>query len=82
MTAVKGITLISVGILNVLHAFFHIFQFIQSIFLTINSINSHKDSWIHDVLESPYMAIVWAVIGLLTLLIGWRDFKHHKHHKD
>jgi hypothetical protein len=30
------------------------------------------------VLHSPILSIVWAVIGLITLYIGIKDFMHHK----
>ena len=78
---VKYSTLLFLGIVNVLHAMTHIFQVIQSFFLFSYATN-HKDNWIHKLMESPYMAILWAILGIMTIYLGIRDYKHHKKHND
>lgn len=74
-------TLIFLGAINILHASLHLFQALQSFFLFSYATN-HKENWVHKLMENPYMAIVWGVLGVLTLYLGWRDYQHHKHHKD
>ena len=68
--------LIGSGILNLVHAGTHIVQFIQSIFLiSYSSGHDHShDSWIHN----PLMSLVWGLVGLTTLIIGIKDYRHHK----
>jgi hypothetical protein len=77
----RSITILTVGFLNIVHAGFHILQFVQSMFMFSYSL-SGEDNWAHRLIENPYMSIVWGTIGLLTIYIGWKDFKHHKKHKD
>lgn len=72
--------LIAVGIINLIHGSIHIFQFIQSVLLTYNSLN-HKSNWINKVMENPWMGIVWGLIGVITIIIGINDYKHHKNEK-
>jgi uncharacterized membrane protein YvlD (DUF360 family) len=76
----KSLVLISVGVLNLLHGLFHIIQFIQSMMLVAYSTHHepHDDSWLDAVLHSPVLAIIWAVIGILTMVIGIRDYRHHR----
>lgn len=78
----KYSSLLLLGTLNVIHACLHLFQVIQSLLLASYSINHEEHSWIHEVMESPYMAIVWLILGIVTIYFGIRDYKHHKHHKD
>ena len=77
----KYSTLIFLGIINILHASAHILQAIQSFFLFSYATN-HKENWVHKLMENPYMAILWAVLGIGTLYLGIRDYRHHKKHKD
>jgi len=78
----KSLILISVGVLNFLHGMFHVIQFIQSMLLVAYSTdNSHcqeHQSWIDKLMHSPVFAIIWAIIGILTLVIGVKDYRHHK----
>ena len=74
--------IIAVGVLNVIHGGIHIFQFLQSMLLTYYSINQTKSEWLEAIMESPWMGLVWGLLGILTLYIGYNDYKHHKHHKD
>jgi hypothetical protein len=76
----RSLILISVGVLNFLHGMFHIIQFIQSMILVAYSVeNTHNhDSWFDKVMHSPVFAIIWAFVGILTLIIGIKDYRHHK----
>jgi hypothetical protein len=75
----KSLTLISVGILNLLHASSHIIQFIQSVLLVSTSVaHNHKDEGaLEHILHNPVLNIIWALVGLFTLYIGIKDFRHH-----
>ena len=75
----KSLTLISVGILNLLHASSHIIQFIQSALLVSTSVaHNHKDEGVFEhILHNPILNIVWGLIGIFTLYIGIKDFRHH-----
>lgn len=75
----KSILLISMGFLNLLHGLTHIVQFIQSVFLISYTVEQeHHHSWIDNILHSPILAVIWAIIGIVSLIIGIRDYKHHK----
>jgi hypothetical protein len=75
----KIILLISVGVLNTIHALTHIIQFIQSMFLLSTSLHTHEtDSVVDNILHSPYLTILWGVIGITSLVVGIKDFIHHK----
>jgi hypothetical protein len=76
----KSLILISVGVLNFLHGMFHVIQFIQSMLLVAYSTEHHHDheSWIDSIMHSPVFALIWAVIGILTLVIGIKDYRHHR----
>ncbi len=75
----KSLFLISVGILNLLHGLTHIIQFIQSVFLISYSMEDHhQHSWIDSMLHNPILAFIWAVIGITSLVIGIRDYRHHR----
>ena len=69
----KSLILISLGSINLIHAIVHLLQFIQSILLVSQSIIP-EDSFLH----SPIIGVIWGVIGLVTLYIGIKDFRHHK----
>lgn len=71
----KSLILISAGLANLIHAIFHILQVFQS-YLLFKS-NTNRD-FAHYLMDNPYMSIIWAIIGIATLLIGVRDFIHHK----
>ena len=80
----KSIILISVGFLNVIHGSFHIIQFLQSLFLVAYSTVEHeeKEDFIERVMHNPIFALIMGIIGLLTLVIGIKDFIHHIKCKD
>jgi len=75
----KSILLISVGVLNVFHGAFHIIQFIQSMFFVVYSTEEHNnDGFIESIMHNPIFALIMGVIGILTLVIGIKDYQHHK----
>lgn len=78
----KHIVLISVGVLNILHGSFHIVQFIQSMFFvayaTHDHSNGHEEGFVESVMHNPIFALLMGLIGILTLVIGIRDYRHHK----
>ena len=77
----KPLFLISIGILNFLHGLMHILQFVQSLFLIGYSMEKHDHehhSFIEHVLHNPILAFVWAIIGIITLVIGIKDYRHHR----
>lgn len=77
--ATKPIFLISVGLLNLFHGAFHIIQFIQSMFFVAYATHEHNDEGIiESIMHNPVFALAMGVIGILTLVIGVRDYKHHK----
>jgi len=75
----KSLILISVGVFNFLHGIFHVVQFIQSMLLVAYSTEEHiHESWIDEVMHSPALALLWAFIGIVTLVIGIKDYIHHR----
>ena len=76
----KHIIFISVGVLNVLHGGFHIIQFIQSMFFVAYASHdhAHDEDFIEQVMHHPVFALVMGLVGLLTLVIGIKDFIHHR----
>lgn len=75
----KSLFLISVGILNLLHGLTHIIQFIQSIFLVTYSLEPHEyHSAIDRLMHNPFLALLWAIIGIISLIIGIKDYNHHR----
>jgi len=76
----KSLLFIGLGVINLLHASLHIIQFIQSIFLVTMSVehhHHHDEGLVESILHNPIFAFIWGIIGLLTLWIGIKDFKHH-----
>lgn len=87
----KHILLISVGLMNVLHGSFHIVQFIQSMFFVAYATHEHHhdEGLIEKIMHNPIFALVMGIIGIITLVIGIKDYRHHKkcetedkHHHD
>lgn len=77
----NAIILISVGLLNFLHGMLHVVQFIQSMMLIAYSTqktHGHSESLLDRILHHPLLAFLWAIIGLLTFIIGIKDFRHHR----
>ena len=76
----KHFLLISVGVLNFFHGLIHLIQFIQSLIFVANATQEHhEDEGLLDtILHSPVFAGIMGVVGLLTLIIGIKDYIHHK----
>ncbi len=77
----KHIVLISTGILNVLHGSFHLIQFIQSMFLVAYATehhHEHDESLIDQIMHNPIFALVMGLVGIFTLVIGIKDYRHHR----
>lgn len=78
----KSVVIIGLGVINLLHAGLHILQFIQSMLLvkaaSFGPKVVHSKGILNDMLHSPYFAILWAIVGIFTLVIGVRDFIHHR----
>ncbi len=75
----NSIILISLGILNLLHASLHIIQFVQSLIIIGYST---ENPTVEKIIHNPIFAMVWGIIGLGTLVIGLKDYFHHKKHHD
>ena len=75
----NSIILISIGIANILHASLHLIQFLQSIIIIGYSA---ENPMIEKILHNPIFAFIWSLVGLLTLIIGIKDYIHHHKHKD
>ena len=67
--------MVGLGVINTLHASLHIIQFIQSVILVNKLSSSNKND---SFIEHPVFIVIWAIIGIITLVIGIRDFIHHK----
>lgn len=76
----KSLVLISVGVLNLVHGLVHLIQFVQSILLFSYSVkhDGHDEGWLDSLMHNPFVSLLWAVIGLVTLVIGIKDYRHHK----
>lgn len=64
----SALVAISVGLLNLIHGGTHLIQFIQSVVLI-------EYAHLHD--ESIYGSLLWAFIGIVSLIVGVKDFRHH-----
>jgi hypothetical protein len=38
----------------------------------------HHESWINQIMHSPIFALIMGIVGILTLIIGIKDYRHHK----
>jgi len=79
-TMKKHIVLISLGIVNIFHGLLHIIQFIQSMFFVAYATNkhTHNEGFVEQVMHSPIFALLMGTIGIVTLVLGIRDYQHHK----
>ncbi len=75
-----SIFLIGLGSLNLIHGGLHLFQFLQSVLLLTNSFNENEH--LEEILHNPILSLIWAIIGLSTLYIGIKDYKHHEKCED
>jgi len=76
----KHLTIISLGLLNFLHGSLHLVQFIQSMFLVSYSVGHHHEpsGFIDKVMHNPMFGLLMGLIGLITLIIGVKDYIHHR----
>jgi hypothetical protein len=76
----KHLAIISLGLLNFLHGSLHVAQFIQSMLLVSYSVGHHHEpeGFIDGVMHSPLFGLSMGLIGLITLIIGVKDYIHHK----
>lgn len=82
----KYITLIFVGLLNLLHASMHLLQFLQSLILIYSSPKrfgkeieiNNNESLIDKLIHNPYINIIWMIVAIFTLYLGIKDYLHHK----
>lgn len=70
--------LIGLGSLNLVHGALHLLQFIQSLLLVSSSFDGERHWGLDAFLHSPFLSVVWALVGLFTLYIGIKDFRHHR----
>lgn len=78
----KHINYLLLGIFNVIHALFHLIQFIQSMLLLSVSFEEHEnESLIEHILHNPFVNFIWLSIGIISLYLGIKDYLHHKKHK-
>lgn len=70
----KYFIFLGLGVINIVHALLHFFQFIQSLLWVSSSHNEKLDT----ILHSPIFSVVWLIIGIISLWVGVRDFHHHK----
>jgi hypothetical protein len=63
-----------------LHGSLHIIQFAQSMVLVSYSIDHHREptTLIDEVIHHPIFGLTMGLIGLITLIIGIRDYIHHR----
>lgn len=80
----KAIFLISLGFFNALHGLMHFVQFIQSLFLIAYSTTHHEEhgNFIEKIMNNPIFSLIMAIIGISTLVIGIKDFIHHRRCKN
>ena len=83
----KSISIIVLGVLNLIHFGSHFIQLIQSILLIKVSKNienrscNDQDNSIADmILHNPYFNIIWIIVAIYTIYAGIADFKYHKNH--
>lgn len=72
MTKWTKITLIGLGGMNVIHAALHLIQFVQSVLLVSGGLD------IEHILHNPIITGFWGLVGIVSLIIGIKDFRHHK----
>jgi membrane-bound ClpP family serine protease len=64
--------LIILGLTNTIHGLLHLVQFAQSMLLLTNN------DKIKHLIENPIFTAIMGIVGILTLIVGIKDFTHHK----
>ena len=67
----KILLIIAIGALNTMHGLLHIIQFMQSVFLA-------TAEQLDIVMEHPAFAVAMSIVGISSLVIGIKDFMHHR----
>lgn len=70
----KSYVLIGLGVTNIIHALLHFLQFLQSLLWMSQGHNEQLDNLLH----SPFFSIIWFFVGIVSLYIGVKDFRHHR----
>ncbi len=72
--------LILFGGINLIHGGLHLLQFIQSVFMV--TVGLGDEDTLHILFENPWLSLLWAIIGLVTLIIGMKDYFYHRKKKE
>jgi hypothetical protein len=78
----KIFIIIFIGFLNTIHGLLHIIQFIQSMILLKYSTVKEEHSFVEEMIHNPIFSLIMGFIGIITLIIGIKDYLHHKKHKN
>ena len=74
----KIFIIIFIGFLNTIHGLLHIIQFIQSMILLKYSTVKEEHSFVEEMIHNPIFSLIMGFIGIITLIIGLKDYLHHK----
>lgn len=61
-----------------MHGLLHIIQFIQSMILLNYSTVEEDHSFIEEMIHNPIFSLIMGIVGITTLIIGIKDYIHHK----
>jgi len=50
----------------------------SSLLIRASTLDPHEDNVVEEIIHNPILAIVWGLVGLYTLYVGIKDFRHHK----
>ncbi len=73
----KTLIIILIGFLNTMHGILHIIQFVQSMMLLRYS-TGESHSFVDEIMHNPIFSIIMGLVGAITLIIGIKDYMHHK----
>lgn len=68
--------LYAVGFLSLAHGAAHIIQVVQSFYLA--SMPLVENPWFEAFTHSPFVAALWALVGLLAIYTAYTDHKRHE----
>jgi hypothetical protein len=74
----KIFIIIFIGFLNTMHGLLHIIQFIQSMILLNYSKTEDNHSFVEEMIHNPIFSLIMGLVGIITLIIGIKDYIHHK----
>ncbi len=72
MSRFSRLALIGLGGMNIIHATLHLIQFFQSLLLLSGS------HYLESILHNPIFSFFWGIVGVVSLVLGIKDFKHHE----